>query len=346
MKNGDQSMYYGREDIAKVDAPRIGFDHCKFAQSNFVKLDANEIEFSCDEIRRIAADAVFNCDLSRYPDPDSTEIKRLISKEIGFPLEKIVVGNGSDEILNNIFLSFHGMKAMVPDISYPVYYHLAVLNDIKLQKIILDDQYDLPCDLDIKISEFEPDVVFFSYPNNPTGTMFRRDLIENLIATFPKTVFVIDEAYFEFSGQTFLNALTSCNNVLVIRTFSKVFALAGLRIGYAVATDPLVGMLKKTKLIYSVSTVTQAIAKALIPIMRRNIRNIVSQTVAEREKYSKLLSRVFKTVPAESAANFVFLPIPSFIDLKSLERSLIDRQVFFALHGLRKKGCVSKVLNR
>ena len=319
---------FGRIKLDAISPARVGFDYSKLKARNLVKLDANEVEFFDEKLKLIAADALMHCDLGRYPDPNSTEVRNLIAADLNIPTDSIVVGNGSDELLNNIFFAFFGMKVMIPDISYPVYYHLANLNEMKIHKINLTKNYDLPDDIDNQVKEFNPNIIFLSYPNNPTGTLFNRKAIVRMIDRFPETVFVIDEAYYEFCEKTFIEYAFSRPNVIILRTFSKIFSLAGLRVGYAIAGNAILDLLLKTKLIYSVSGVSQAIICALHPKIKEHISFVRDSIISERKLYEKKLSNLFTTPAAKGSANFVFVPIPENLDYKKIEKSLHAQNIF------------------
>ncbi len=332
------SHMFGRKSLQSVQPARVGFDYSKLNDVELVKLDANEIEAFDESLKLVASKVLLECDLSRYPDPNANKVRDVISEYLDVPADSIVVGNGSDELLANIFLSFFGMKMMVPDISYPVYYHLANLNEVQLKKIQLTESYDLPDNLQQQVRDYGPDIIVFSYPNNPTGTLFNRGIIENLINDFPETVFVLDEAYYEFCDETFIQHAFSKPNLIILRTFSKIFALAGLRVGYAIAGNGLLDLLQKTKLIYSVSSVSQDLACALQPILKNKTQRIRDLVAYERTFYAKALSDTLGTKAAESHANFVFIPIPSHIDCREIERNLRNKNIFLRFMSYEGSG--------
>lgn len=332
-------MFLGRKDLLDLQIVKFDFDYSRITDKNIAKLDANELDNNLSSaIAALAAESIRSSDFGRYPDPNSSVIKKLISEDLRVSPDNIVVGNGSDELLNNLFLGFYGMKAMIPDVSYAVYYHLSKLNNIDLVPIQLTKDFDLPLDILDQMKSEEPDIVFLSYPNNPTGTLFNVEIIKNLIESFPQTAFIIDEAYYEFSEKTFIEYAMGCSNVMILRTFSKIFSLAGLRIGYAISNNGLIDILNKTKLIYSVNALSQNIFPAIYPLLKSNLQATKQHIEVERVFYEKAFADLLNIPIIQSAANFIFIPLPEHLNVSDLKTFLKANNIYVRFFSYPSRG--------
>jgi histidinol-phosphate aminotransferase len=254
-----------------------------------IKLDAQENPYPVPEkirekIRSVMQDACLN----RYPDPGYTRLKR------------------SDELLLSILLAGGGRGRMAcsPEPTFAMYRILSCLTDTKYSGMPLDEGFELPAD---RIISEVPDIVFIAYPNNPTGNCFSKKLIRKVIENSSRLV-VIDEAYYEFSGKTFAGDIEKYPNLLVLRTFSKAFSLAGIRAGYVLGSRYLIQTLRKVQLPYNMSTVNQRMLEVALS-EKDGILVSVKDLIRARKVMYDELNKIKDIEVYPSQANFLLMKI-------------------------------------
>ena len=301
-----------------------------------IKLDANEIT-SSDFDKRLEVSLPARL-LEQYPDPEAKQLKGAIAKAHGVPEDMIVIGNGSDELINNIMLAFFGKRLMLVDVGYPVYEHLARIYEMQTRHIDLTSEFALPSDIFEQFTLHAPEIVFFSFPNNPTGNLFDEATVRQLVSDFPSTVFVIDEAYFEFSGVTLVDLVQTHQNVIVLRTLSKAYSLAGLRLGYAICGPSLTAVLHKVSLPYNVSSVSQHLGLRFFDERKPFVRHVAAQVTKLRREVVSRLERHPALVVFPSTANFLFVKLRTDIDADELAKRLADNSVFLRFMSFGERG--------
>ena len=275
--------------------------------AGLVKLNTNENPYPpspavARALRELAADS-----LRLYPDPACTALRARLAALAGVGPENVFVGNGSDEVLRLVTRAFTrpGGAAAAFEPSYSLYPVLAAAEEVGFRTVPLPEDFgwaEPPADLDASL-------FFLANPNAPTGVFYPLEAIETFCRRFPGVV-LVDEAYVDFSGgRNALELAKKLPNVLVARTMSKSFSMAGLRIGWAIGSAELIGALYKLKDSYNVDRLAQAIALAAlgdVPWMQANAKKIV----ATRERVAaELQKRGFRVVP--SASNFLFVEPPA-----------------------------------
>jgi len=276
-----------------------------------VKLDANEnpYQFSEGLLNQLFAELA-TVPLNRYPDPEAMELKKILATGLGTPSDRILLGNGSDEILQALMLTFwsEGAKLMVPVPTFGMYAIIGRMVGYEVLEVPLDDSFDLCTDEMVSLAVREGvKLIFLASPNNPTGNCFSE---ERIIALLERTdaVVVVDEAYAAFSGQDFLPKLASYQNLVVLRTVSKI-GLASLRLGMMFAARDLVYEVNKARLPYNVNSLSQ---KAVAFILERDgeLREQVARIVEGRE----WLLREMREIPGihvyHSDANIILFRTP------------------------------------
>lgn len=252
--------------------------------------------------------------LRRYPDPDCTELKQALAKLNHTTPDRIFVGNGSDEILALAARAFVEDDEAIGslDPSYSLYKTLAAIRNVKWVGNRTDG----------KVSLF-----LWTNPNAPTGTLASKDFVAKTAKSF-KGVMLVDEAYADFSRENCMELAVAANNrnIIVMRTFSKSFSLAGLRVGYCVGPKPLIGALVKVKDSYNVDAIAQRVALAAVKDvkwMRANVKKVV----ATRARVTDELRKLGWTVN-ESESNFLFARPPRGVKAETVFRELKKRNVF------------------
>jgi histidinol-phosphate aminotransferase len=253
------------------------------------------------ELRRATVAAA-----SRYPDLYGASLKRALAAYVGVEPAMIVTGCGSDDILDSAIRAFAepGDRVVTPDPSFPMVPLFARLNGLECARVPLDGSYAI--DVDAIIAS-DPSVIYLCSPNNPTGTTIPRPAIESVIAR-ARGVVIVDEAYVEFADGSTVDLVEQSANLLVVRTMSKAFGLAGLRVGYAVGAPALVSEVEKSRGPYKVNAIAECAAVAALTEDLDWVRERITLAVTNREALTReLVARDVDVVP--SSSNFVFAPI-------------------------------------
>lgn len=272
-----------------------------------IKLDAQENPYPIDgEVREKINRALNSVHLNRYPDSGYRKLRKLIGEYCGADPDNILIGNGSDELILTILMACGGgeCKVSFPHPTFAMYEILGNLIGVKTCRVDLDSGFKLPAR---KILATNPDVTFIAYPNNPTGNCFSRDKIMEIIE-HSRGLVVIDEAYYEFSGKSFAGEIKRFKNLVVLRTFSKAFSLAGIRAGYMVGNVQLIKQFRKVQLPYNLSVVNQKILEIILQD-REKILCSVNRLLKSRGIMLKELSGIEGIKPYQSEANFILMKI-------------------------------------
>jgi histidinol-phosphate aminotransferase len=274
--------------------------------------------------------------LNRYPDRDAVALRTALAGYLGHGLTfaSAWAANGSNEIIQQVLQAFGGpgRSALGFEPSYSM--HPLITQTTATQWIAAERTSDFSLDPQLaaaEVSRREPDVVFLTSPNNPTGSATPLDVIDAVCAAAPGMV-VVDEAYAEFSrdpAATALSLLARYPRLIVVRTMSKAFAMAGARVGYLAADPAVVAALLLVRLPYHLSAVTQAVALAAL----RHSAELLSSVAAIRAERDQLVSdlRGLGLTAPDSDANFVLFG--RFADRRAVWQALLDRGVLIRETG-------------
>lgn len=270
-----------------------------------VKLDAMENPFLLpDNVRREIGKTAAQAHINRYPDPSAKKLKQAIAHIWKMDTEQMLLGNGSDELIQAIIMAFGG-PVLTPAPSFVMYDISARALSQDVVTVPLTNEFDLDADAVVKAAKrTRAKVIFLAVPNNPTGNRFSLDAIRKVLE-HTGAVVVIDEAYFSFSGKTYLPFLKKHPNMIILRTLSKI-GLAGLRVGVLVASKEIVGELNKIRLPYNINTLSQAVALAALKHWRTLDRQI-SLLISERRKLYNALLKTPGVTPFPSETNFILM---------------------------------------
>jgi histidinol-phosphate aminotransferase len=283
-----------------------------------VRLDANESPYPLPpELARALGERLARVDLNRYPDGDARELRAVIARHAGVPAAQLVFGNGSDELISLLISTFAQPRApgepariAYPWPSFVVYRIATAAAGAASAEIALDDEFQLhDRAVDATFAQGKPpNVVFFARPNNPTGTLWSRELIVRVATEYPDVLVVSDEAYFDYAGETLLDAQASLPNLVIMRTLSKI-GLAALRVGYLVAHPSVVHEVEKIRPPYNLGSLNQAAAAFLVGEHPEVLREHVKQIVGERERLVAALAKVPDVKVFPSRANLVMIRV-------------------------------------
>ena len=300
-------------------------------EEEIIKLASNENPLgpspkALDAMRRTLERAHF------YPDGGGYELRGAIAERLGVARENIVLGNGSNEIIEFIGHAFFrpGDEVVVARHSFAVYHLMAQL--FGASTIEVPDP-DFTADLDAMLAAITPKTrtVFIANPNNPTGTMVRQEAIDRFMAKVPDHVLVVfDEAYHEFldAAPDVLPYVHAGKNVVVMRTFSKIMGLANLRIGYGITTPELAAVLQRTRQPFNANGIAQA--GALAGLLDQEHMDKTRELTHEGRAY---LEREFTTIGLEyvpSVANFVLVKVG---DGKAIFEAMLRKGIILRAMG-------------
>lgn len=276
-------------------------------EPGFVKLNTNENPYPpapqvAAALAQLAADGTL---LNKYPDPWATQLRTSYGELIGFPAEQIVAGNGSDEILRMIFEAFMspGEEMAVAEPTYVLYETLASMFGVRTLRFPM---VGAGCALAEDLITADVKLVILPNPNPPYGTLYDAEVLERLVHYSSSRLVVIDEAYIDFTANPrgALDLALRNRNVIVTRTFSKGWSLAGARIGFGCMCPDLFKSMAKVKDSYNINRLTQHVACAALSGADYHKRLNAELVVRREETARKMIERGF-AVP-HSGGNFVF----------------------------------------
>ena len=253
----------------------------------------------------------FDDGMNRYPDPHQKELKARIAEIRGVPESRILLGNGSDEVLDMIYRVFlePGKDNIIISVpTFGMFEVLAQVNNVACRKVLLDGSFQMQVS-DIKsVMDQHTKAVFVCSPNNPTGNLMRQEDIRDLLA-LPVLV-VVDEAYIDFApGNSLLSLLDEHANLIVTQTFSKAYGLAGIRLGMCFASEQIIDLLKKVKMPYNVNVLTQRTALQQLEDEEGYVREV--RAILEQRKYLQNALRQVSYVSEvfDSDSNFLLVRV-------------------------------------
>ncbi|HUU50193.1 MAG TPA: histidinol-phosphate transaminase [Nitrospinota bacterium] len=271
-----------------------------------IKLDANESTYSLpEEFQERLLCEIKGIAFNRYPDPHAVKLKEIISKDLEIEMDQLIIGNGSDELIQSIMIAFGESKAKVlfPVPTFAMYEILSLALGKIPVKVPLNDKWDLDLDTIKKyLKEEHPRTTFLSFPNNPTGNCFSIDKVLEVI-DLSDGIVVLDEAYYDFSQKTFIRYLKDFKNLIILRSLSKI-GLAGLRVGIMIASRELVEQLIKVKLPYNVNIISQAISGFVLR-HKEIINSQIQLILKEREKLFVSMENLEGIIPYPTDSNFI-----------------------------------------
>lgn len=244
--------------------------------------------------------------LNRYPAP-ALELRHTLARRYGVAPDQVIFGNGSNEVLLNTFLVFGGRdrRTLLFQPTYSMHRRLAITAGGE----VVDELVGLPYELDAgtaldAATRVRPDIVVFTSPNNPTGNLIAPDVILAVARAHPRALVLVDEAYAEFAGTSLVPVLGDHPNVVVSKTFSKVRAAAGLRLGILIAQPEIADMYRAVQLPYNLSAITLAVASKIAKDDGA-IAERVAQCATERARVYQALGQLPTVETYPSVTNFI-----------------------------------------
>ena len=287
-----------RENVRELKPYSSARDEYISDGSKMVFIDANESPYSNG--------------VNRYPDPHQRQLKTLLAQTFSLSPANILLGNGSDEVLDLIFRAFcepHKDNVITMPPTYGMYKVLAGINAIENREVLLTEGFELDVDRILESVNSKTKVIFLCSPNNPTGNSFSVKHIEYLLNNF-QGLLVVDEAYIDFATQSsWLNKLGQFPNLMVTRTFSKAYGMAGLRLGVCYASENIITILNRIKPPYNVNELTQRKAFQMIQNTAL-VEEQIAEILTERDRMIGQLAKISyvkEIYPTD--ANFILVKV-------------------------------------
>ena len=299
MKNNFDINTLVRENVKAMKPYSSARDEFEdFDTADMIFLDANENPFENG--------------VNRYPDPQQATVKSVLAQQNGVDKNQILLGNGSDEVLDLLIRAFCEPKidnVITLPPTYGMYGVLANLNAIENREVVLSTDFQPQLDAIMKAVDTNSKMIFLCSPNNPTGNSFSEKSVHYLLDNF-KGLVVIDEAYIDFSDKaSWIQKIKDYPNLIITQTLSKAYGLAGIRLGICYASADIISVLNKIKPPYNVNELTQK--RALERLANPNqIKEEIISIIAQREQLLKVLNEVnfvSKIYPTE--ANFILIKV-------------------------------------
>ena len=282
--------YVPGEQPKRTDIIKLNTNECPYPPAPGVQKKA--AEFACDQLRL-------------YPDPDAHVLSEALAEYYRVKESQVFVGVGSDDVLSMAFLTFFNTDKPIlfPDITYSFYDVWADLYRIPYRMIPLKENLEI-CPEDYMVPNGG---IVIANPNAPTGLFMELSEIEKIIQANQDVVVIVDEAYVDFGGESALPLLEKYENLLVVQTFSKSRAMAGMRIGYAFGNEKLIGYLKDAKFSFNSYTMNRPSLEMGVEAVKDDVyfKDTCQKIIATRERVKKELSEMGFSFP-KSSTNFLF----------------------------------------
>ena len=276
----------------------------------FVKLDLNEnFVVASDVVGKLLLDVCQDVDVRLYPQPYGAMAVQAISDFLGFSESEISVGNGADDVLDMLMKVFvkKESKVLVVEPTFPMYTYFSQLYGGEKVTVLLRPNFELDVNAILEKCDEQTSLLIICSPNNPTGNQLKKGDIKRILQEF-KGVVVVDEAYVDFAKYSVIDWTKKFDNLVVLRTFSKAFGLAGIRSGFLVSNKSIVEYVKRVTPPFNVNTITQR----LIALALQNwnyFEERIKYIVDEREWLRNALAKIDGVVPYSSDANFILFKI-------------------------------------
>lgn len=301
-------------------------------KDNFIRLSSNENNYgpSPKVIKLLKKISKLSY---RYPNSSYNELKEILAYENKVSPSNIILGNGSDEIFLNLFLIYLEPNQNIVTIEKTFTYY-KIISSIIGAKVIeakRGENFSISCDNILSLTSKDTKIVIFPSPDNPTGVIISRECIEKILSNIPETtLFILDEAYFQFVPKEkywhSIDLIEKYPNFIITRTFSKLFGLAGLRIGYGICSEEISKIYEKMRMPFNISLLAMEAAKTAIKD-KEYYSKILKKIITDRENLKIKLKKIGFGILEESFGNFVFLQGPKELDTKLIQKGIVIRNL-------------------
>lgn len=301
-----------------------------------IKLDANESPFNMPlSARQKLADFILNNpELNLYPDTDSLKLRKVLSEHWSVDIQNIIVGTGSDQLIQiiaNVFIG-PGDKVLYPAPSFGMYGDSCIIAGGTPVKYILEPEKRFEYSKQTIFAAYDkekPKLVYICNPNNPTGNLMPKDEVLEVVRYCSNAVIIVDEAYAEFCDTTVIPYVNNYENLIVLKTFSKAYGLAGIRCGYSIAGQNLTRTVNLARAPYNISSLSQYAAQLVLE-EKEEIRKNISYLVAERDLLKTKLAQIKGIEVYDSYSNFILVRVEN---CGEVYNKLCEKGIFLRIFG-------------
>lgn len=292
----------GLESLIPYDAKGIEAEVMLASNEHPSNLPGELLEWFSSRIDRFQ----FN----RYPDPTARKLRSLIAEANGLEADNVLIGNGGDELILNILLAWGGPGRILMDLppTFAMYGIDAQITGTGVVSVPRDAKFGVDADAVLgRLKKGDIDIVMIANPNNPTGNLCEETFLIDVLNASDALV-LVDEAYFEFSRHTMRPHMDRHHNLVILRTFSKAFSIAGLRVGYLLGHEDVLREIMKVRQPYSVNAFSQWVA---LKVFRERVvfQNAIREIMRERDRIMHGLSELDGVEVFPSEANFVLFRV-------------------------------------
>jgi histidinol-phosphate aminotransferase len=293
-----------------------------------IKLNQNENAWDMPaKIKQETLNRLNDCAWSRYPNFIPQRLHEQLAEFSGWTTDGIVAGNGSNELIQALLMVTvgKGKRVLISEPTFALYRQIATVleGEVVTRPLREDLGYDISA-LKDAVVELQPEVTIVCSPNNPTGGLLSDDDLRTLLES-TRGLVVVDEAYHEFAEHSVVRLLGDHDNLVVLRTFSKAMAMAGLRAGYLLAAPELTREISKAVLPYNLNIISQTAAEIAIEMYEDELRPLVRRIIVERSRLHAAMASLDGLTPVSSRANFIL--VRSAIDPRQVFTELINRDI-------------------
>ncbi|MEM0029854.1 MAG: aminotransferase class I/II-fold pyridoxal phosphate-dependent enzyme [Candidatus Nitrosocaldus sp.] len=280
---------------------------------SILRMDTNEnLALPLEFVRDVLHEVLEDVDPRLYPE-EYDELRSGVASYLGLSKDNIVIGSGSDQLIDLALGAFgYGRRSITLKPTFTFYRDRCLLHGIDIEELALDD-HDFSFSVDSMLKS-NADILYICSPNNPTGNQFSRDIMLDVIDGFDGLI-MVDEAYAEFAGYSLKDLAVNRDNLIIFRTFSKAFGLAGARVGYAIACKEMIDVFNRViQYPYAVSSIS---LKAAISLLKRfeKVKRVIEDLKAEREWLYGQLSMMLGLRAFRSDANFILFDVDEHEDV-------------------------------
>lgn len=293
-----------------------------------VKVNQNENPWDMPErVKQESLRRLAGREWSRYPDFIPVSLHERLARFVGWKTDGVIAGNGSNELIQALLMVTvsEGKRVLINEPTFALYRQITTVLGGEVLSLPLksDLTYDAEAILRT-VEEAQPDVTIICSPNNPTGCVIDGSDLAKILET-ARGIVAVDEAYFEFSGETAVPLLKEHENLVVLHTFSKAMAAAALRVGYLLAAPSLAREISKAVVPYNLNAVSQTVAETAIELYEEELKPLVEKIVAERERLFTKIQSINGLSPVLTRANFMV--VRSSVDPRKVFSELLSRDI-------------------
>ncbi|HUU77008.1 MAG TPA: histidinol-phosphate transaminase [candidate division Zixibacteria bacterium] len=290
-----------------------GFMPEKIKEKIKIRIGLNEnLAFPEDVLKKLMLEVAKRIDPRIYPEDYCESLCVMLAEEHNINSNQVVVGNGGDKIIDLMvrLTIVKGKKGVIINPTYPMYEHALKVQGGDMKELLLTPAPEFDLDPDYILSNITPKedrLLFLCSPNNPTGNQFDESKLRKIIAEFPGIV-ALDETYSNFGTYSLVSALNEFPNLIIMKSFSKFFGMAGMRIGYALGNEFLISRIKELHPAFNVNIASLELAKLVIK-QKEVLSNLLKNIVLERERVFQDLKEIDRITPHKSFTNFILFRI-------------------------------------